>query len=216
MGGRVTLETTGGGYLDSFISWWHTKLSLGNSNREHYPEDGHQARLRFPGGETFRDTGPRTLALGDVRFFVKWQAASNDDGSSALSLRAVTRISVHDDQTGGERTDLAVMALGSLPLGDWSIHGMVGSATVRASPELDPILHRATVFGMLGAEHALSNRVTGIVLPGFEGSSQQYCVEGVFAPPIPLDNRLERATWSRQRGFLIAPNPRESESNRRS
>ena len=53
-------------------------------------------------------------------------------------------------------------------------------------------------------------------LPGFEGSSQQYCVEGVFAPPIPLDNRLERATWSRQRGFLIAPNPRESESNRRS
>ena len=163
VGGRVTLETTGGGYLDSFISWWHTKLSLGNGNREDYPEDGHQARLRFPGGETFLNTGPRTLALGDVRFFAKWQAASNDDGSSKLSLRAVTRIPMHEDQTGGERTDLAVMALGSLPRGDWRFHGMVGSATARASPELDPILHRATVFGMLGAEHALSSRLMGIV-----------------------------------------------------
>ena len=163
VGGRVTLETTGGGYLDSFISWWHTKLSLGNGNREDYPEDRHQARLRFPGGETFLDTGPRTLALGEVRFFAKWQAASNDDGSSKLSLRAVTRIPVHEDQTGGERTDLALMALGSLPRGDWRLHGMVGGATVRASPELDPILHRATVFGMLGAEHALSSRLMGIV-----------------------------------------------------
>jgi hypothetical protein len=163
VGGGVTLETTGGGILDSFISWWHTKLSLGNGNRERYPEDGHHARLRFPGGETFLDTGPRTLALGDIRLFAKWRAASNDDGSSALSLRAVTRIPVHDDQTGGERTDLALMALGSLPLGDWRLHGMVGSASARASPELAPILRSATVFGMLGAEHALSDRLAGVV-----------------------------------------------------
>ena len=161
-GGRVTLETTGGGLLDSFIGWWHTKLSLGNGNRERYPEGGHHARLSFLGGETFLDTGPRTLSLGNVRLFVKWQAASNDDGSSALSLRAETRIPVHNDQTGGERTDLALMALGSRALGDWRLHGMVGGATVRASTELDPILHDVTSFGMLGAEHALTGRLTGI------------------------------------------------------
>ena len=55
--------------------------------------------------------------------------------------------------------------------------------------------------------------MTGLVLlPRFKGSSQQYCVEGVFAPPIPLDNRLARAMGSRQRGFLISPIPRESEA----
>ena len=181
VGGRVTLETTGGGYLDSFITWLHTKLSLGNANRERYPEDGHHVRLRVPGGETFLDTGPRTLALGDVRLFVKWRAASNDDGSSALSLRAATRIPVHNDQVGGERTDLALMALGHLPLGHWHVHGMVGGATVRASPELDPILHNTTTFGMLGVEHALSNQLAGIVqymwssslLTGFGGTQDR-------------------------------------------
>ena len=163
VGGRVTLETTGGGYLDSVISWWHTKLSLGNGNREHYPEDEHHARLRVPGGETFLDMGPRTLALGDIRFFAKWLVTSNNDGSSALSLRAATRIPVHNDQTDGERTDLAVMAVGRRPFGEWHVHGMVGGATVRGSPELAPILHSATAFGMLGVEHALSNRLAGIV-----------------------------------------------------
>ncbi len=33
-----------------------------------------------------------------------------------------------------------------------------------------------------------------------------------FQPSIPLDNRLARATGSRQRGFLISPIPRESEA----
>ena len=37
LGGRATFETTGGGVLDSFVSWWHTSLSLGNANRERYP-----------------------------------------------------------------------------------------------------------------------------------------------------------------------------------
>ena len=40
--------------------------------------------------------------------------------------------------------------------------------------------------------------------------------EGVFAPPIPLEKRLARATGSRQRVFLISPNPEGVRSDRRS
>ena len=163
VGGSVTLETTGGGYLDSAINWWHTTLSLGNGNRERYPKNEHHVRLHVPEGETLLDTSPRTLALGEVRLFAKWQVASNDDGSSSLSLRAVTRTPVNNDDAGGERTDLAFMALGTLPLGHWRLHGMVGGATVRASPELDPILHDMTTFGMVGVERALSDRLAGII-----------------------------------------------------
>ena len=48
--------------------------------------------------------------------------------------------------------------------------------------------------------------------PGSGGRSNSTVLKGFFAPPIPLDNRLARATGSRQRGFLISPIPRESEA----
>ncbi len=48
--------------------------------------------------------------------------------------------------------------------------------------------------------------------PGSRGRRNSTVLKGVFAPPIPLDNRLARATGSRQRGFLISPIPRESEA----
>ena len=48
--------------------------------------------------------------------------------------------------------------------------------------------------------------------PGSRGRRNSTVLKGVFAPPIPLDNRLARATGSRQREFLISPIPRESEA----
>ena len=51
-----------------------------------------------------------------------------------------------------------------------------------------------------------------VYCPGSRGRRNSTVLKGVFAPPIPLDNRLARATGSRQRGFLISPIPRESEA----
>ena len=52
--------------------------------------------------------------------------------------------------------------------------------------------------------------------PGSRGRRNSTVFEGVFAPPIPLEKRLARATGSRQRVFLISPNPEGVRSDRRS
>jgi Protein of unknown function (DUF3187) len=163
LGGRLTLESTGGGVLDSFISWWHTKLRLGNANRERYPFDGYRQRLAGPNGQELLDVRRHALALEDVRLFAKLRVAQNSDGSSLLSLRAVTRVPTHTNAIGRESTDFALMALGQLSFETWYLHSMVGASTLRASPELAPILRNSAVFFTLGVERALGSHLAGVV-----------------------------------------------------
>lgn len=112
IGGRVTLETTGGGVLDPFISWWHTRFHLGNANRERYPQEGYAQRLKDASGDVVLDAPSRTLALEDIRLFAKWRLYASDDGNRLLTLRGVTRIPTQDNGVSEERTDVALMLLG--------------------------------------------------------------------------------------------------------
>ena len=66
IGGRLTFETTGGGVLDSFISGWHTKFSLGNANRERYASDEFDQRLKSAHNVVLLDAGQRTFVLEDM------------------------------------------------------------------------------------------------------------------------------------------------------
>jgi hypothetical protein len=42
IGGRLTLETTGGGVLDSFVNRYHELLGFGKANRDRFPADGYR------------------------------------------------------------------------------------------------------------------------------------------------------------------------------
>lgn len=163
IGGRVTLETTGAGALDGFILSWHNLFGFGNANRDRFPEGVYAQRLTDGAGETFLDVPRETLGFEDARVFVKWRALRSEDTRSVLSLRAVTRIPGSANPGGGERTDLALMALGRLGIGAWYGHAMFGGSTLRASPSLDPILRNRSFFLTLALERSLGASLAAVV-----------------------------------------------------
>jgi hypothetical protein len=163
VGGRLTLETTGGGVLDGFISDWHHRFGLQNANRDRYPEDAYGQRLRDASGEVRLLVPQRTLALEDVRLFGKWQAFADDDGRRVLSLKSEVRIPTHSDQVGDERTDLAVLALFRASGRRWHLHGMAGGSTVRRSPGLEAVLRSSAWIVAAGLERTLLPWLSAVV-----------------------------------------------------
>jgi hypothetical protein len=163
VGGRLSFETTGGGFLDGFISGWHTTLGLGNGNREKYPRDVYAQRLRDRSGALRLDVPQRTLALVDARLFAKWQAWRSPDSRKVLSLRGVLRVPTEAELPGVRRTDVALMALGRASGERWHVHGTVGGATVRASQDADGLLNQESLFLDVALERTLASWISGVV-----------------------------------------------------
>ena len=163
VGGRVTLETTGGGILDSFVEGYHATLHVGQANRDRFPRDGYAQQLTDGGPAMYLDLRRRTLGIADVQLFAKWSAATSGDGRSTLSLRANARLPRKSNRIAAERADAALVALGRLGAGSWYLHGMLGAGVVRASPELEPILRDAHAFLGLAAERSLGASLAAIV-----------------------------------------------------
>jgi hypothetical protein len=162
VGGRFTLETTGGGILDSFVHWYHGKLGFGQANRDRFPRDASAQTLGDGSGLALLDIPRRTFGLDDVQAFAKWEAATSDDGRSALSLRATARVPVAANRIGDERADAALVALGRLGAGAWYVHGMLGAGLVRVSPELEPIMRDWSLYFGVAAERSLGSSVAAV------------------------------------------------------
>ena len=159
---RVSFETTGGGILDGFVSGWHTRLGLGNGNRDKYPFGVYQQTLRDGDGRVRLDAPRRTMALEDVRLSAKWQAWRRAGGGRLLSLRGVLRLPARDDPTGERRADVALTALGRASWTRWRLHGAVGGATARAAGSYDGMLRRGLFFADVAVERALAPWVSAV------------------------------------------------------
>ena len=155
LGGRLVMETTGPGVLDGFIVAWHDALGFGQANRDRFPEGMYEQRLEDGAGTVFLDVPPRTLGFEGARVFAKWEAARSADRRDLLSVSAALRIPGGSNLVADERADVALTALGRVGLSErWHLHGMLGASTVRASPELAPILARASTFFGLAVERS--------------------------------------------------------------
>ncbi len=163
LGGRLTFETTGGGFLDSFVLWYHERLGFGQANRDRYPSYAFGERLADGQRDLLRDGGPRTLGLDDVRAFLKWRALASEDGRSALSLKAVGRIPSDSRPLGRRGLDGALVGLGRLGVGSWYLHGMLGASTARASPELRGVVRSGAAFASVGVERSFGSSVAGVL-----------------------------------------------------
>jgi hypothetical protein len=163
VGGRFTLETTGGGILDGFVHWYHERLGFGQANRDRFPQDGYTQQLTDGGPAPLLDIPRRTMGLDDAQLFAKWSAASSADGRRALSLKATVRAPIASNTIGSERVDGALLALGRLGAGSWHVHGMLGAGVVRAVPELDPVLRDWSAFFGVAAERSLASGVAAVV-----------------------------------------------------
>ena len=162
VGGRITLETTGGGLLDSFILWYHDALGFGQANRDLFPEDDFGLRLG-DGDETLVEGRSRMLGLDDVRLFVKWRAAASQDGRSVLGLKAVGWLPAQSNRVGRRSADVALMGLGRLGLGAWYLHGMLGASTARTAPELAGVVRDGSAFFAVAFERSLGSSISGVL-----------------------------------------------------
>lgn len=155
LGGRLVMETTGPGVLDGFIVAWHDAFGFGQANRDRFPEGAYAQQLSDGNGTRFLDVPRRTLGFEGARLFAKWEAARSADGRDMLSLNAAVRIPGGRNLVADERADVALAALVRVGFSDrWHMHGMLGASTVRASPELAPILSGASTFLALAVERS--------------------------------------------------------------
>ena len=162
LGGRLTFESTGGGFLDSFVLWYHERLGFGQANRDRFPSGDYGHHLG-DGDRTLVQGRSRTLGLDDARLFLKWRARASEDGRSVLSLKAVGWLPAQSNLVGRRSPDAALMAFGRLGVGAWYLHGMLGAASARASPELDTVVRGGAAFFSIAVERSLGTSVAGVL-----------------------------------------------------
>jgi hypothetical protein len=163
VGGRITVETTGGGVLDGFVHWYHEALSFGQANRDRFPQGGYAQRVTDGGDAPFVDLRRRTMGLADVQLFAKWSAHASPDGRSALSVRLSTRVPTRGNRAAPEKVDAALSVLGRSGTGPWYFHAMVSGVLVRAAPELDPVLRDGVAFFGVAVERSLGPDLAAVV-----------------------------------------------------
>ena len=163
VGGRLTLETAGGGVLDTFVLRYHELLGFGQANRDRFPNGAYEERLG-DGDRTFlEDAGPRTLGLDDVRIFLKWRAAASSDGRSVLSLKTVAWLPAQSNFVGERRANVALVGLARLGVRSWYLHGMLGASTARTSPELTAIVRAASFSFSVALERSFGSSLAGVL-----------------------------------------------------
>lgn len=162
VGGRVSLETTGPGFLDGFVLDWHDWWGFGNANRDRFPLDEYDERLTDGGDGVFLDKSSRTFGLRDVRAFAKWRAWISGDRRSLLSVRTVLRLPAHGRLEGNRRPDGSLAAIWRLGMGSWYTHGLAGVSVSPASESLDPVLVGHSTFLTLALERSLGASVAAL------------------------------------------------------
>lgn len=163
VGGRVTVETDWGGFLDGFMVDFHDVLALGSRHRRDFPSGDYGQTLEDADGRLLVDIPRRTFDVVDVRAFAKWSAATSADGRRTLSLRAVARIPTASSTVGEQRADVSLMALGRTAWRGFHLHGMAGAATVNRSAELRDVLRSRSAFAMIGAERPFNDHLSGVI-----------------------------------------------------
>ncbi len=162
VGSQVTLVTTGGGFLDHFLSVYHRALGLSDYGREDYPMNAYHAVLIDGSGRMRLEVPRHTMSVDNVRLFAKWRAYRSRTGRGVVSLRAVGEVPGDRNTIGARRANLALLALGRLSWTRYHLHAMVGASTVRVGSELQPLVHPWAWFLMVGGERSLAPWISAV------------------------------------------------------
>jgi len=176
LGGRVTFETTGPGFLDAFVRWYHESLHFGQANRDRFPGDRYSQRVTDGGSTSYVDLERRTLGLADMQLFAKWSLLGSPGRGGALAVKAVARVPTRANRVTAEQADAALMALGRLGNGPWYLHGMLEATLARVPRELEGVFRSTTASFGVAVERSLGGsagavvqyQLTTPVLRGFE------------------------------------------------
>jgi len=115
---EVPFIWTGGGFLDDFVSDWHSTFGLPNGNRDRAPSDLHRYRLTID-GDTVIDNDQGGAGLGDLAATLTF-LVTRSDAPIAAAVRIGMKAPTAGDELSLRGSGGWDYALGLIGEGRWS------------------------------------------------------------------------------------------------
>ncbi len=175
VGGRITVHTSWGGFMDPLIEGIHEAFGVSNGDRELVEQGQQTLSLRERNGASLVEMSQGSFAPADLHAFGRLRLVGGGDQNSALSLRATIKLPTGVDGTGTGSADVAAEFLGRRTAGPWGLHGMVGATTLSPPEALSGLSNRAAVLMGVGVERRIRPRLSVI----FQAQSSSKYVSGI-------------------------------------
>lgn len=163
VGARITIHTSWGGFLDSFIEGVHEAFNVSNGDRDLEPQGQNEVRLTERGGAVLFDAEPRGFAPADVQLFGQLRLMGTPSTASAVSVRATAKLPTGARGTSTGKADGAVEVHARRSGTRWGVHGLLGVTSLRASEALEPLANDAAVFAGVAVERRVTAGLSVLV-----------------------------------------------------
>ena len=152
-----------GGSLDGLIENWHNFFGLPKGGRNSNPDD--QLNIEYTkNGQTLFLQNQADNDIGDIELSLSYQLTSDGKKSSELSLGIELPTGSAETNSGNEATDIAIwLSHKRAATVLTNLYGLIGYSRLGEGGQLSEQLNSGTWVAQLGAEHAFTPNITGIL-----------------------------------------------------
>lgn len=159
----IPFYSTQSGSLDSAIEDWHDFFGLPQNGRSSNPKN--QLNINYTrNGEVIYQQSRRSSGLGDIALSLSYVLASDDDGSTEISIALDLPTGSSTDNTGNEATDIALWLRNIRTVTPQSsIFSLIGMSRLGKGGQLAERLERRVWVAQFGLDYAFNSTVSGIL-----------------------------------------------------
>ena len=165
---NVPLIAHSGGFLDGFVSDWHSLFGLSNARRNSFEK--HQLEYAYVGmGDERHALQDRGQGLGDVRLSADWRLRGAEPGGRSLVLRPGLKLPTGSSSVlrGSGGTDLSLQLLSDdqQTLAAWkmTLSWMLGGLWLGEGEVLDGLRRDLVAIGSIGVSRRVWQKLSARV-----------------------------------------------------
>jgi hypothetical protein len=160
---KIPLIVNTGGTLDGLIEDWHDFFGLPQRGRNSNPND--QLNIEYiNNGQTVFQQNRADNDIGDIEVSLSYQLSASKNRSTELSLGIELPTGSVESNSGNESTDVALWLSHKRAATELtSLYGLIAYSKFGDGGQLAVQLKTGTWVVQLGAEHAFTENVTGIL-----------------------------------------------------
>lgn len=160
---KIPLIFNQGGSLDGLIEDWHDFFGLPDGGRKSNAND--QLNIEYiKNGTTIFLQNEANNDIGDIEVSLSYQLAGDERRSTELSVGIELPTGSVDTNSGNEATDVAIWLSHQRAATDiTNLYGLIAYSRLGDGGQLSEQLNTGTWVAQLGAEHAFSPNITGIL-----------------------------------------------------
>jgi len=160
---KIPLIFNQGGSLDGLIEDWHDFFGLPEGGRKSNPDDQLNIEYIKNGGAIFLQNKADN-DIGDIEVSLSYQLAGDERRSTELSVGIELPTGSVDTNSGNAATDVAIWLSHQRAATDLTnLYGLIAYSRLGEGGQLGEQLNAGTWVAQLGAEHAFSPGITGIL-----------------------------------------------------